>query len=55
LSGEAAEQVSSQAKQHHSEHYQQTSLELLDYATTKAGIVNFTQCLTRILANKGIR
>jgi NAD(P)-dependent dehydrogenase (short-subunit alcohol dehydrogenase family) len=31
------------------------SPELLDYATTKAGIVNFTKGLSRMLADKGIR
>ncbi|MBV8540213.1 MAG: SDR family oxidoreductase [Pseudonocardiales bacterium] len=31
------------------------SPELLDYATTKAGIVNFTKGLARMLADKGIR
>ena len=31
------------------------SPELLDYATTKAGIVNFTRCLASMLAEKGIR
>jgi NAD(P)-dependent dehydrogenase (short-subunit alcohol dehydrogenase family) len=28
---------------------------LLDYATTKAGIVNFTKCLAKQLAKDGIR
>ena len=31
------------------------SPELLDYATTKAGIVNFTKALGQMLADKGIR
>ena len=31
------------------------SPELLDYATTKAGIVNFTKALAQMLAEKGIR
>ena len=31
------------------------SPQLLDYATTKAGIVNFTKGLSRMLAEKGIR
>jgi len=31
------------------------SPELLDYATTKAGIVNFTKALAQMLADKGIR
>ncbi|MGS0687321.1 SDR family oxidoreductase [Nakamurella sp. GG22] len=31
------------------------SPDLLDYATTKAGIVNFTKALAQMLANKGIR
>ena len=31
------------------------SPELLDYATTKAGIVNFTKGLSRMLADRGIR
>ena len=33
----------------------QPSPELLDYATTKAGIVNFTKGLSQMLAGKGIR
>lgn len=33
----------------------QPSPELLDYATTKAGIINFTQGLAKMLADKGIR
>ena len=33
----------------------QPSPELLDYATTKAGIVAFTQGLAQMLAQKGIR
>jgi NAD(P)-dependent dehydrogenase (short-subunit alcohol dehydrogenase family) len=34
---------------------QQSSAELLDYATTKAGIVAFTKALAQGLADKGIR
>lgn len=33
----------------------QPSPQLLDYATTKAGIINFTQALAQQLAEKGIR
>ena len=33
----------------------QPSPELLDYATTKAGIVNFTKGLGQMLAERGIR
>jgi NAD(P)-dependent dehydrogenase (short-subunit alcohol dehydrogenase family) len=33
----------------------QPSPELLDYATTKAGIVNFTKGLAKMLADRGIR
>lgn len=33
----------------------QPSPELLDYATTKAGIVNFTKGLVQMVAGKGIR
>jgi NAD(P)-dependent dehydrogenase (short-subunit alcohol dehydrogenase family) len=34
---------------------QQSSAELMDYATTKAGIVAFTKALAQSLADKGIR